>query len=329
MKRTHGLLALSALTAATVFAGCSDDSKPATNPPVGGSAGMSTGGAAAGTSTTAGTPSAGAAGSPAGSGGVSGGGAGGSAGAVSGSAGTGGTAAVIVPTVFLIDNIRLQPKQQGGGGDGAGGAGGEGAGGAPEPTAAGGAGGEGASAGAGGAGNEGGASAGPLPDFLLTFDQNLGPLGIHIPGFSPGPGGSGGPAILDRTTLVWQADGGKPGGAAKISVPFTVATQQADISGALAAPTDLAGYELLADIKLTGVGDVGECATAWMYVYGTGYANDQSGEPSQGVTSHVEKDEWATVRLDLDGPYGYHTSAGFKPEGIVLWGMQFNTWGCL
>lgn len=293
---------------------------------------MASGGAAAGMSTAAGTPSTsggGAGGATAGAGGT--GGAAGSGGTpTAGTAGIGGTPPVIVPTVFLIDNVRLRPKSEGAGGEGgAGGAGGSGAGGeggASETALAvvGGAG------GAGGETGEGGAPSGALPDFLLTFDANLGPLAIHGPGFSPNPGGSLGPPILDATTLVWQANEGKPGGAAKVSVPFTVAKQQADVGAAFPTAVNLTGYELLADVKLTGVGDIGECATAWMYVYGAnGYANDKSGEPAENTTSHVKKDTWTTMRLDLDGPYGFHTMTGaFKPEDVAIWGIHLNTWGC-
>jgi hypothetical protein len=123
---------------------------------------------------------------------------------------------------------------------------------------------------------------------------------------------------------------GHPGGAAKISVPFTVATQQADFGASFAMQgLDLTGYELLADVNMTDTGDVGACATAWMYVYGgNGYANDHSGEPASGQTSHLVKGQWTTVRLDLDGPYGFHSSATFKPQLVNIWGIQLNTWGC-
>ena len=69
---------------------------------------------------------------------------------------------------------------------------------------------------------------------------------------------------------------------------------------------------------MTATGDVGTCATVWLYVYGAtiGYANDKSGEPSMGVTSHLVKGDWTQVHLNLDGPYGYHSTANhpnFKP----------------
>jgi hypothetical protein len=138
-----------------------------------------------------------------------------------------------------------------------------------------------------------------------------------------------GPAIFAATTLVWEADTGNPGGAAKVSVPLSVPAQQADISGAFATPANLAGYELTADIKMIATGDVGDCPTVWMYVYGAnGYANDAEAEPSMGVTNHITVDEWTEVSLDLDGPYGFHSTATFSPESIIIWGMQFNTWGC-
>ena len=157
----------------------------------------------------------------------------------------------------------------------------------------------------------------------------MAPLEIHGPGFSPNVGGSGGPTIVDATTLTFEPVGGNPGGAAKVSIPFTVATQQADFAGSFPAAVDLTGYELTADVKLTGVGDVGECATVWMYVYGgKGYANDLSGEPSMRVTSHVVKDQWTTVKLNLDGPYGFHSTGTFDPTLTQIWGMQVNTWGC-
>ena len=334
MKRSHGLLAVSGLAAAVVFAGCSDD-PPANNNT--GTAGTSTGGSTAGTSTTAGTTTsagtfgtAGTAGTE--TGGTAGTDAGGTAGtgtAGTATAGTGGTVPVIpiVPTVFLVDNIRLQPYS--GGEGGAGGAGGADSGGAPAAEA-----GAPSVAAAGGAAGAGGADSGPLPDFYMPFDANVTGFALHSDGFSPNVGGdtAGTPFIFDQTTLTWEAAGGKPGGAAKVSVPFTVKNQQADIGGTFAAPADLTGYELTADVKMTGTGDVGACATVWLYVYGAnGYANDKSGEPSQGVTSHLVKDEWTTVRLRLDGPYGYHSTANhanFKPTMVNVWGAQFVTFGC-
>src|SRR5438445_487421 len=78
-------------------------------------------------------------------------------------------------------------------------------------------------AGAGGAG-----TVGPDPSLLYTFDANTMPLLANGNGFSPGPGGSGGPGIANNTLLAFEPTMGHPGGAAKISVPFTVATQQAD-----------------------------------------------------------------------------------------------------
>jgi hypothetical protein len=338
MKRSHGLLAVSGLAAAVVFAGCSDDPAPSKNTGTAGtSTGGTTGGSMAGTSTTAGTETAGTFGT-AGTAGTEAGGTGGTAGtgtAGTATAGTGGTVPVIpiVPTVFLIDNIRLQPYvggEGGAGGAGAGGAdaGGADAGGAPTvPVAQ-------AGADAGGAAGAGGADAGPLPDFYMPFDANVTGFSLHSDGFSPNVGGdtAGTPFIFDQTTLTWEAAAGKPGGAAKVSVPFTVKNQQADIGGTFAVPSDLTGYELTADVKMTGTGDVGDCATVWLYVYGgNGYANDKSGEPSQGVTSHLVKDEWKTVRLRLDGPYGYHSTANhpnFKPTLVNVWGAQFVTFGC-
>jgi hypothetical protein len=193
-------------------------------------------------------------------------------------------------------------------------------------------GGEGGTAGegaVGGAGGEGGAGSQVPQDFLLTFDANVNPLAIHGAGFSPGPGGSGGPAIMNSTMFTWEADAGVAGGAAKISVPFSVATQQADISAAFATPADLTGYELLADVKLTTEGTIGDCPTAWMYVYGAnGYANDAEAEPALGETNHLTPGEWTTVRLDLDGPYGHHATDNFTPTQVTIWGIQFNTWGC-
>jgi hypothetical protein len=69
-----------------------------------------------------------------------------------------------------------------------------------------------------------------------------------------------------------------------------------------------------------------------MYVYGAGgYANDKTAEPESGKTQHLKKDEWMTVRLDLDGPYGFHSTSNhpnFTPTGMVVWGIHLNTWGC-
>jgi hypothetical protein len=323
-------LGLAAVFGATVLvAACSgDEQSPNVGPKAGsggtpGVAGSAMGGALAGSFGTAGT-TAGVGGTFV-TGGMAGtGGAGGAAGGSAGTAGTttagaGGTPHVIVPTVLVIDNIRLQLKTEGAGGGG-------GAGGAGEPGA-GGAGGAGDAAGA----PNGGAAALP-PDFVEPFDTGLGLLAIHSDGFSPGAGDSGGPPIFDMTTLTFDATAGKQGGGAKLSVPFTVATQQADVAGKFDPVQDLFGYELLADVKLTGTGDVGACPSAWLYVYGGGgYANDKSAEPAKGVTSHLVKDEWTTIRLDLDGPYGYHSVTyhpNFKPTAMQYWGVQFNTWGC-
>jgi hypothetical protein len=327
MKRSHGLFALSGLAVAALFAGCSDD-PPASNP--GPSVGGSTAGTAspaAGTSTAAGTTSGGTFGSG-GTGGETGGsagasaggttagtggtaaGSGGTGGTTAGTGGTGGTAPAIVSTVFLIDNVRLVPKA-----DAAGGAGGAGAGGAT------------GDAGAGGAANA-------LPDVSLTFDANLGPFKINSAGFSPGVTGetNGTPEILPATTLLWEAATGNPGGAAKASIPFSVPNQQADFGSAFAVAADLTGYELTADVKMTTIGTAGSCASVFIYVYGgTGYANDPTMDLAMGVTRHLVKGEWTRARLDLDGPYGYHSTANhpnFKPTNVTVWGVQFNTFGC-
>lgn len=382
-----GLTALFGASALMVVA-CGDDPAAPGTPPVGGSAGSlpATGGnpATAGSTTggqpgTAGTTVAAAGtdavgGSGAGTGGSSAGTAAGGTGAGTGgqaTAGTGGTGVIIppiVPTVFLIDNIRLQLKGSGsggsggtggtggaggaagsggaggtggaggatgGGGAGGGGAGGGGAGGAGGATGGAGAGGVGGAAGGtGGSGGSGGAPViEPNHGVTLTFDATLEMFQKNLGGgWSPGPGGSGGPAIIDGSTLLWEAGTGNPGGAAKASIPFTVPTQQADLVYVFPAPVNLFGYELLADIKMTMTGDAGTCATAWMYVYGTGgYANDKTGEPSSGVTSHLVPNVWTTVRLDLDGPYGFHSvqnHPNFTPSGMGQMGIQLNTWGC-
>lgn len=348
MKRSTGPILLTCLTVAAVFAGCSDDPPPANNP-VGGSGGSSTAGT---TATMAGTTSAGTAGSfstagtetggTAGSGGAGGtAGATGGGGTMAGTAGTGGTPEPIVPTIVLIDNVRLQLKAgfvEGGGGaggsDGAGGAGDIGVGGMPDV----GVGGEPA---VGGAGGEGGGDTGPVDDppwpvnepglngFFHEFTANVMPFAFNGNGFSPGPGMSEGPPIQNATTMVHVANMGRPGGAVQLSVPFTVKRQQADISGTFPTMVDLTHYELVAEVKLVSAAYGAECTSAWMYVYGgNGYANDASGEPAQYTTGHLEQGAWKTVRLDLDGPYGFHSSPTFIPELVQLWGLQLNTWGC-
>ena len=350
--RNRTRLGLAALVSAgALVVACGDDAKNNGGFPSGGSAGTpaTTGGAgSAGTPTTGGT-AAGTAGTfTTAGGGMETGGAGGSGGtagtggttagvAGGGMAGTGGMPPAIVPTQFLIDNVRLAPKGSiGAGGDGAGGAGfggagGEGSAGAPTDDAV---------AGADAGGQGGGGPTGPLPDFLLTFDATLQGLAKNPNGFSPGPGGSGGPPIFDASTVLWEAATGHPGGTAKFSIPFSKSplppdplafSQQADFSVSFAQPVDLTGYELTADVKVSETGDAGDCPTAWMYVYGAnGYANDQSGEPTMGKTSHLVKGQWTKVKLELDGPYGYHSTANhnFKPLLVQLWGIQFNTWGC-
>jgi hypothetical protein len=321
MNRSHALFALSGLAVAALFAGCSDD-PPASNPgpSTGGSTAGQGGVPAAGTSNTAGTTSAGtfASGGTGGDSVTAGAGAGGTAAGTGGTAagsggtgGTGGTAPAIVPTLFLIDNLRLVPKAEA-----IGGAGGAGAGGA-----------NGDAGGAGGAANV-------LPDVTLTFDANLGPFKINSAGFSPAVTGetNGTPEILPATTLLWEAATGNPGGAAKASIPFSVPNQQADFGAAFAVPADLTGYELTADVKMTAIGTAGSCASVFIYVYGgTGYANDPTMDLAMGVTRHLVKGEWTHTRLDLDGPYGYHSTANhpnFKPTGVTVWGVQFNTFGC-
>jgi len=167
----------------------------------------------------------------------------------------------------------------------------------------------------------------------LNFDTDLtatptgyGPLAKHTDGFSPGPGGSLGPTIVNTSTIAWDA---AEGGVAKISVPFSVKAQQADFAGVFPAPADVTGYELVADVKISMEGDIGDCPTAWMYVYGgKGYANDAVGEPALNTTSHLTPNEWNTVRLDLDGPYGAHTTNNFAPQMVSIWGIHLNTWGC-
>jgi hypothetical protein len=339
--RNRTRLGLAALLGAGALAvACGDDAKNNNITPIpgGGSAGTpATGGAgSAGAPTTGGT-SAGTFGTAGGGMETGGAGTGGTAGAGGttagvaggGMAGTGGTPHVIVPSQFVVDNIRFAPKGLfGAGGDGAGGdgAGGDGAGGAPTGFA----GGPGDdAAGAGGAGPV----VLPPQDFFLPFDANLSPLAKNTSGFSPGVGGTGGPSIIEATTIVWDPAAGKPGGAVKLSVPFSEKYQQADFFGSFTTPNDFTGYELTASIKMTDTGDVGEtCIAAWMYVYGAaGYANDKSGEPAVGVYSHLVKGEWTKIRLDLDGPYGFHSTSNFPaytPKNMQIWGVQLNTFGC-
>jgi hypothetical protein len=325
--------------AAALMAACGDDENP-TGGVNAGTAGTSggSGGSTAGSTTggsSSGTVGAGTGGTGGGAAGTAGtgGATAGSGGATAGTAGTGGVPHVIVPTVFIIDNVRLQLKGPDSGSGGEGGAGGEASGGGAGEGSVGGAGGVDAG-GAGGAGGatEGGAGPGPSAAFVMPFDTAVAPLAINSNGFSPSVGGdTAGPAIFDQTTLTFDAAAGKPGGAAKISVPFSVAKQQADFSAPFAAPQDLTGYELLADVKVTSFGDAGTCPTAWLYVWGGGYANDKSAEPAMGQTKQLVKDEWTTVRLDLDGPYGYHSTANhpnFTPTAVIQWGVQMNTFGC-
>jgi hypothetical protein len=128
---------------------------------------------------------------------------------------------------------------------------------------------------------------------------------------------------------MWEAGTGVAGGAARISVPFSVPAQQADFAGTFPAVADLTGYELVAEVRIIMEGDIGACPTAWMYAFGTlGYANDAVGEPALNTTSHLTPNVWNTVRLDLDGPYGAHTTASFNPTMTTIWGIQLNTWGC-
>jgi len=241
------------------------------------------------------TSSSGASGQSAGGGHVSGTGGGGAGGSAGGSP--------TILTGFLIDNVRLQRSSVASSAGGAGGA---------SPTD-------------GGAGGVAQVS----PDFLLTFDAGLGLLTKNANGFSPGPGNSGGPPIVALTTLTLDPVNGHPGGAARIAVPFTVATQQADFSEAFSTPQDLTGYELLADVNMISSGSLGDCASAWLYVYGaSGYANAQYAEPALGQTNHLVQGQWTTIHLDLNGPYGFHTSSGFTPTSLSIWGLEVNTWGC-
>lgn len=328
------------------FIACGDDSSTPSTLPAGGTA-SGAGGTTAGTGGAAGTAMAGTAGTEtAGSFATAGGGSGGTAGSDTAgtggttagtggttagtggtTAGTGGTAPAIVPTVFLIDNVTLRLKSEAPPEGGAGGGGG---------MDAGGMGGMADLAGAGGAMGGAGAGTGPAPyyGFKLTFDTDNTPVAANPNGFSPGPGMSGGPVIAPNTLFTHEAALGNPGGAMKISVPFTVATQQADFGASFQdtinmTGLDLTGYELVADVNMTETGDAGTCATAWMYVYGgNGYANDASGEPMSGKTQQLTKGKWTKVRLDLDGPYGFHSTANFKPQLANIWGIQLNTWGC-
>jgi hypothetical protein len=210
-----------------------------------------TGGTAAGTAGTfspggGGMGTGGSGGTAAGSGGTAGGGTG-------GLGGFGGTPPMIVPTQIVIDNVRLAPKgMPGAGGDGAGGAGGAGG------DGAGGAGSAGAPIDviAGAAGMDAGGGAGPVgtpQDFFLTFDADAQGVGKNTNGFSPSVGGTAGPILIDTTTLLWDAAAGKPAGALKASIPFSVKSQQADFFGSFSLPNDLTGYELTADVKMSDV----------------------------------------------------------------------------
>lgn len=316
---------------------CGDDTTSPNNGGSAGSAGTTTGGSStagmAGSSTagtaTAGGGAGGAGGSftPGGSGGDAGsgtaagtggtGGTGGGAAGSAGTAGTGGTAPAIIPTVFYIDNFRLQRK---GADVGAGGAGGEGFGGAPD-----------AMAGAGGV-DTGAGGAGPVDaSFNFTFDTNVGTLAANMYGFSPNVGGTQGPALLPVTTFLWDAAAGKQGGGVKITIPFDQKYQQTDFMTPFAMPTDLTGYELLADVQLKETGTVGDCASVWMYAWGGGYANDISGEPGVNMTQKFTKGQWQTARLDFDGMKGPHSTTNFpnyKPTEVVQVGIQVVTFGC-
>ncbi len=226
-----------------------------------------------------------------------------SGGAADGAAGygSGGAPSGDVPTAYVVDNVRLVRKAAATGGAG------------PD------------SAGAPGSGGE------PIspPDFVEAFNSGLDGLAPMLEGFSPGPGGSGGPPILDMTELLFNASAGHPGGALIAVVPFSVPTQQATIFRELDAASDLTGYELLAEVKLVTTGKLGDCPTAWLFAFGeSGYANDATAEPASGETNHLALNQWRTIRLDLDGPYGYHTNPGFQPTDVTMWGLQFNTWGC-
>jgi hypothetical protein len=159
-------------------------------------------------------------------------------------------------------------------------------------------------------------------------------LGINMYGFSPNVGGTAGPAIIQDTTWVWDAAVGKTGGGGKMSVPLSVPFQQADIARPFGGPTDLTGYELLVDVQLKETGKIGDCVAAWLYAWSQtppGYANGAEGEPSMGVTQKLVKGQWTTIRMDFDGPYGYHSYANFptyKPTAVTQVGMQFVTFGC-
>ena len=253
----------------------------------------------------------------------------GAGGTVAGMAGMGGTVVVepIVKTVWYIDNLRLQKKSATIGDGGAGGAGGAPSdAGAPAVVAA---------AGAPDAGGAGGAPAATYdPAFHLKFDTDLDGLAINMYGFSPNVGGTAGPAIIQDTTFLWDATVGKMGGGAKMSVPLSEPFQQADIARPFPMAVDLSGYELLADVQLKETGKIGDCVAAWVYAWSqapAGYANGQEGEPSMGVTQKLTKGEWTTIRLDFDGPYGYHSTANFpsyQPTAVTQVGMQFVTFGC-
>jgi hypothetical protein len=160
------------------------------------------------------------------------------------------------------------------------------------------------------------------------------PLAKNGAGFSPGVTGETNgtdPTFFDNTTLLWDAAAGKTGGGAKATLPFGTKNQQADFIRAFGDTWDLTGYEATADVKLAETGDVGECASVWIYAWGAGYGNDISADPAKGMAQKFKKGEWTTARFDLDGPYGYHSTQNgnvWKPTAVIQLGLQVVTFAC-
>src|SRR5258706_145379 len=92
------------------------------------------------------------------------------------------------------------------------------------------------------AGGAGGAPADYDPSFYLKFDADLSGLGVNQYGFSPNVGGTAGPAIIQDTKFLWDAAVGKSGGGIKMSVPFSVPFQQADVAWPVPGAVELTGY---------------------------------------------------------------------------------------
>lgn len=163
--------------------------------------------------------------------------------------------------------------------------------------------------------------------YSYLFETALEGLVLHAEGSTPNIGTGGGMEKLSAqsTLSFFMGDGNPRPGSAKLVIPFTKKDEQLDVARGFAPLEDLRGYEIAAKIKLTTVGQIGECLGAWVWVTeGMGsYAF------ARGELVPLELNVWKELVINIDAPASRETDTQvLDPAKVNQFGIMVVSRNC-